>query len=251
MIKFELYRWKKWIKSIFEYPKLKIHDQSYDEYWDHRHLNAATPLNSFQAERLLLATKYIEDNTVVTDIGAGNGLMLSHLSKKKNLSQCIAVDISDRALQSAKENNLDIFKANISNIKELNHIPETDYILFFEVLEHIPNSEEILLWAVSKAKKGVLFSVPNTGFFTYRLRLLLGKFPLQWRLNPSEHVRFWTVKDMKWWLSSLGIDIFSLHLYEGPRLLRNLVPSLFAQGQFIYISCFGARIPEDNTQNKS
>jgi 2-polyprenyl-3-methyl-5-hydroxy-6-metoxy-1,4-benzoquinol methylase len=234
-IKFELYRWKKWIKSVFEYPKLKIHDQSYDEYWDHRHLNAATPLNSFQERRLRLVTRYVQENAVVTDIGAGNGLMLSHLSKKKNLSRCIAVDISDRALQSAKENGLDIFKANISSVKELEQIPETDYIFFFEVLEHIPNSEEILMWAISKARKGVLFSVPNTGFFTHRLRLVMGKFPLQWRLNPSEHLRFWTAKDMKWWLRQLGIAQYRLHMYEGPWGLRRVWPTLFSQGLFVFI----------------
>lgn len=234
-IKFELYLWKKSIKSIFVYPKLNIHDKNYEEYWDHRHLNAQTPLNSFQVRRLLLASSYIEEGSVITDIGAGNGLILSHLKQKKSLAKLIAVDISDRALKSAQENGLDVFKANISDVEELKNLPETDYILFFEVLEHIPNSEDVLLWALRKAKKGVFFSVPNTGFFTYRLRLLFGKFPLQWRLNPSEHVRFWTTRDMAWWLGQLQIKKYHLHHYEGPRVLRNIWPSLFAQGLFVYI----------------
>ena len=246
-IKFELYRWKEWAASLFIYPRLNIHDKNYDEYWDYRHLTAQTPLNSFQEKRLELTLSYIQEGSSVTDIGAGNGLILLHLSNQKKLSTATVVDVSSRALESAKGNGLQVYKANISNVRELDAISETDYILFFEVLEHIPNSEEILLWAISKAHKGVLFSVPNTGFFSHRLRLLFGKFPLQWRLNPSEHIRFWTLKDMKWWLRQLNIKEYNLHLYEGPIVLRSILPSLFSQGLFIYIPNLTTRIPKDNS----
>ena len=249
-IKIELYLWKKWARSIVMYPRLRIHNATYDEYWDYRHLTAETPLNSFQAQRLALALRFLEPKTVVTDIGAGNGLMLVHIGQKKELSRRIAVDISDRALASARANGIEVVKANISDTAELQKLPDTDYIFFFEVLEHIPNSEEVLLWATTKAKKGVFFSVPNTGFFTYRLRLLFGKFPLQWRLSPSEHLRFWTMTDMRWWLKSIGMRGYTLLSYEGPVGLRHIWPSLFAQGLFVYIPTLGAQMPREQADNE-
>ena len=40
----------------------------------------------------------------------------------------------------------------------------------------------------------------------HRLRYMLGRFPLQWIVNPNEHIRFWTLKDLIWWLDYLNIN---------------------------------------------
>ena len=234
-LKEKLYPYKQYLVSLFYYPKLKWQDVDYNAYWHHRKLTAQTPLNSFQKKRADMALKYLEPNSSVLDIGGGNGRVLLYINERKKLNRMIVADISQDALRMARDNKIEAIEADISRIEDLKSIPPADYIFMFEILEHIPNSEEILNWAAGNSFKGVFFSVPNTGFLFHRLRLLFGRFPLQWRLRPSEHLRFWTVRDMKWWLNEMEIKNYKLCAYEGIPFLNRLWPGLFGQGLFIYI----------------
>ena len=59
----------------------------------------------------------------------------------------------------------------------------------------------------------------------HRLRLMLGKFPLQWRTSPGEHVRFWTTSDMHWWLKNvIGLkkEDYKLYHYAGFPILEKI-----------------------------
>lgn len=230
---------RQWLRLIFRYPKLGIHDASYDAYWQARGLDSKTRLNSFQKKRADLVLKRIEKDSVVLDVGCGSGALLAYVNGVKPMKRLIGMDISEKALAFARENGVETVKGDISDLETLNKFPKADYVLMFEVIEHFPNSEELIKWAAGHAKKGVFFSVPNTGFFAHRLRLLLGRFPLQWRVNPSEHLRFWTVRDMKWWLRGLGFEDYILELYEGVPLANKIWPSLFGQGIWLFLPTRG------------
>lgn len=234
-LKNKLYLWKQWVWSVFVYPKIGERDEKYERYWEERGSASKRALNSFQRKRAEMVTKYIELDSVLMDIGCGNGGTLLFINEHKSLKKMIGIDVSPTVLAMARESGIETVAADISKPEELVKLPAADYILLFEVLEHLPNSEEVLRWASSHAWKGVFFSVPNTGFFTHRLRLLLGRFPLQWRVRPSEHLRFWTVLDIKWWLKQLGYRDYVLKLYEGPSILNRLWPSLFAQGIRVFL----------------
>ncbi|MFH1841373.1 MAG: class I SAM-dependent methyltransferase [Candidatus Nealsonbacteria bacterium] len=242
-IKLALYQIKQWLRSIYIYPKFNFQGQDYDKYWQSRNLDSITALNEFQKKRVEFTLSYIEKDSVFMDFGSGSGSVLAYINKEKPMKELIGVDISEYALNLAKEKGIKTFKKDLTNIENLRELPAADYISLFEVLEHVPSSEDLLRWAVERAQKGVFFSVPNTGFFTHRLRLLFGKFPLQWRRNPSEHLRFWTVRDMKWLMLQLGYNSYKLHLYKGVPLFRSLLPSLFAEGIFIYVPC-GKSLPK-------
>lgn len=230
-----MWRLKQFVKLIFAYPKLGAHDVSYNTYWHSRGLDSKIKLNSFQKKRADLTLGHLEKNSVILDVGCGNGALLCYINSIKPMKKLFGIDISEKALAFAEENNIEIVLGDISKIDTLNKLPAADYILMFEVIEHFLNSEDLIKWAVQHAKKGVFFSVPNTGFFVHRLRLFFGKFPFQWRVNPSEHLRFWTVKDMKWWLRELGLKNYTLKLYEGVSLLNKIWPSLFGQGIWVFI----------------
>lgn len=235
-IKIKLYPFKHMLRSIFVYPRMRPRSEhNYDEYWKHRNLDAETKMNSFQKWRADTSLEYIENNSVLLDVGSGDGSMLQYLALKKPAGELIAVDISGHALDLAKKRGIKTYKINITNSDELSGLPSADYIFMFEIIEHVPNSEDMLSWAIKNSKKGVFFSVPNTGFIAHRLRLVLGRFPLQWRIYPSEHVRFWTVRDMKFWLSEQGIKNYELKLYEGIPILNKIWPSLFGQGIWVFI----------------
>jgi len=86
----------------------------------------------------------------------------------------------------------------------------------------------------------LIFSVPNTGHYSHRIRLLLGKFPMQWRHHPGEHLRFWCFSDMRWWLMSclkFKEEKFNIIPYNAPiSLLNKIFPSIFSRGILVYVS---------------
>lgn len=225
---------KHYIRDLFRYPDYKFEDRSYNTYWHSRDIEGAE-LNSFQKARVDLLLKYIDSDDSILDVGCGDGKILRCLREKGFKGEMLGIDSSSVALHKALDRGIPILQKDISDPQSLSDIPRFDYVFLFEVLEHLSNSEELLRWAVQHARKGVVFSVPNSGFFVYRLRLFLGRFPLQWRVHPSEHLRFWTLRDMCWWLNQLGYHDTKIVCYEGIPVLNKIWQSLFSAGILVAI----------------
>lgn len=230
-----------WWKAIFTYPQqtLSLVQEDYDAYW--RTKRGTEPaLSDWQKERaeMIIAElkKREESSFVIADIGCGDGALLAHILKSFPKARAVGYDSSAVAHELARKVGIHETKfLDLRTDTGLIPVEPTDYILLLETLEHIPESDKVLMAAVQKAKKGVFISFPNSGFFTYRLRLLFGKFPAQWIRMPNEHIRFWTLGDTKWWLHALGFKRVSLSTYEGVPFLKNAFPGLFAAGLFIFI----------------
>ncbi len=230
-----------WLKAVFAYPQktLSLVTEDYDAYWRQKR-GEAPALSDWQRQRADLTVAALkerhEETFTVADIGCGDGVLLGHILKSFPKARAIGYDSSSVAHELAR-------KAGIHETKFLDLRADTalvavesaDYILLLETLEHIPESDKVLMAAMKKSKKGVFISFPNSGFFTYRLRLLFGKFPAQWIRMPNEHIRFWTLGDVKWWLKALGLKNPRVGWYEGVPVLRDIFPGLFAAGLFVFI----------------
>lgn len=229
----------KWVNDIVGYPqKIIARDGgSYEMYWDLRGRSGSVSISSWQKERAdILLARIRKDGLsapVVLDVGCGNGAVLSYL--KKNIPGLIGIgiDLSEQILSPVKEAGFETYVRNCALASE-REFPECDYAILFEVIEHVADAEDLVAAALGAARKGVCISVPNTGFFTYRLRLLFGKFPAQWARMPNEHLRFWTLSDMRWWLSALGWG-GSVSTYQGVPLFKKMWPALFAAGLVVWI----------------
>lgn len=234
-----LFRLKDIYKKIFSYPTNNIGalDMGYDAYWKDKRGESIGALSRWQKQRADIILREIGTRRPfsIMDIGGADGSILKYIKENTSTTRVIDVDVSEFALIKAKEFGIETVQSDINNLKGLQHLPEVDYVLALEVLEHIQDSEGFLNLMLGKAHEGVFFSFPNTGFYTYRLRLLFGKFPLQWRVHPGEHVRFWTTRDLKWWLSAQGIENYAIFYYEGVPILNRIIPSLFAAGFVVYI----------------
>jgi 2-polyprenyl-3-methyl-5-hydroxy-6-metoxy-1,4-benzoquinol methylase len=103
-----------------------------------------------------------------------------------------------------------------------------DYIIMSEIIEHLPDPEMLLNALRSHVRKGLIVSIPNTGYHQHRLRLLMGRFPLQWVVTPGEHLRYWTRIDFHWWARQLGFRVAREFPYEGTPGLKEAWPNLFA-----------------------
>lgn len=234
---------KKTYRQICAYPVLQISNTqgNYDAYWQDKRGVSIGALSPWQKQRAEILLKYLRQTAPasVIDIGCGDGSVLKYVQERVQLSRAIGVDVSTFALDKAKEFGVEVVLADINNLSSLEAVPPADYVLMFEILEHIQDSELFLESMLKKSHKGVFFSFPNTGFYTYRLRLLFGKFPLQWRIHPREHVRFWTYADLTWWLKALGYTHYEITTYQGVPFLRHVWPSMFAAGFFVYLKKSG------------
>ncbi|MCL0091666.1 methionine biosynthesis protein MetW [Dehalococcoidales bacterium] len=167
------------------------------------------------------------------DIGCGDGTLLEYLGKEKGIKG-LGVEISQKAIELAKAKGVKVIKADIT--KDDFQLNETfNYIILADVLEHMPNAEEIILKLKGHFTKYVIVNLPNSGFIIDRLRLLFGRFPKQWLLHPSEHLRFWTVNDFIFWCSQLGFQVekyfgMQIQFYEFfPQVFCKYYPKLFSR----------------------
>ena len=226
-------------KRIFSYPSFKYDKNLEHQYWQKRKNNNFIGVpNNFQLERARLVSENIEsDNCSLFDIGSGDG---SQLVAIRNIFPKLKIFASDNDIYAYEliiRNNFDCFLlGNDQEIFKLIKRYSPKYISIFEVLEHMKSPEDFLMQLLNQKKTTVFASVPNSGFLIYRIRFILGRFPLQWIASPNEHLRFWTFKDLKWWFKYLNlIDKVKIIPYKGIPILNKIKPNLFAEGLFIVI----------------
>ncbi|MEK7177169.1 MAG: class I SAM-dependent methyltransferase [Patescibacteria group bacterium] len=241
-IKNSLYTSKEWLKRMYVYPRDRIipgDHFNYDEYWkEKRGEKYIGSLGSWQKKRAEIASSIISKSNGVSinDIGSGAGEVLLYIKNHTLIKQATCYDSSTYALDIAKSLGLETKKFDLNNKGDYSKIQLADFTIMFEVLEHVPGSEELLKFAYDSSRKGVLFSFPNTGFFIHRFRLFFfGKFPMQWARHPAEHLRFWTKRDLLWWLKAQGYENYKVRYYVGVPVLKNIWPNMFAAGFFVEI----------------
>ena len=208
----------------------------YDKYWENKGSQDILKLNPFQEYRANYIIQNIEDNSSMLDIGTGEANILKKIITSKKIN-ATGSDISDHAKDRLNSIGIEHLNLDLSDIDSIRNINNFDYIIILEVLEHIPNSEEVLVELLKKTNKTLFYSFPNTGFFIDRLRLLFGRFPQQWRHHPSAHLRFWTYKDVKWMHKNLKISEYSkIHTYAGIPFLNKILKNLFAEAIIVKIN---------------
>ncbi|MDO8626789.1 MAG: class I SAM-dependent methyltransferase [Candidatus Magasanikbacteria bacterium] len=232
-----LVRLKNDVSQIFGYPICAYGQDfsvDYQKYWERRRDSGTAVLTAWQKQRAAEALKIITPGATVMDIGCGDGAILDFMRSASRIKG-IGVDIDSSILESAKKLGVQTVCADINDLSAVDAFPAADYIIAFEVLEHMPSPERFIAHILKKATQGLIFSVPNTGYYAHRLRLASGRFPLQWVAHPGEHLRFWTVRDMRFWVASLGLKIEKLVLYQGLPVLNKIFPKLFSQGMIVFI----------------
>ena len=137
-------------------------------------------------------------NVRVLDVGCGDGSLMSHLIKEKN--------IEARGLELKKENvtkciykGLPVIEGNAET--ELHQFPNQsfDFVILSQTLQAFYNPEKVLK-DLLKIGKSVIISIPNFGYWKVRTSLLFfGKMPVtktlpnSWYNTPNLHMC--TIKD--------------------------------------------------------
>jgi len=216
---------KAW-KYICERRRMAIEVLDYERYW-------SLLGEGRVAERFHIFADLIEDGTSVLDVGCGSGVFLQFLAQNKKNVKGFGIDVSAEAVRRAREKGVDSAVVDVADAEfQLNGV--YDYIVLSEILEHIPNPEEVMLKLRGNFRRALLISIPNIGYYPYRLRLLRGSFPLHWGLHPGEHLRYWTVSDFLFWADQLGFRVEKVIASNGFPYLARWWPNLLGN-QVVFV----------------
>ena len=222
------------VRRLFAYPTTaNVGVVDYDAYWDEKFAKQGGGMSVWRRRRALAFARQVKPGARVLDLGVGDGALLKYLIDTVGIDG-YGLDISEKAVAFCQSQGLDVGLADVNAPLDSYLTEPVDYVVLSEIIEHIPDPERLLNELRPLVREAVLVSVPNTGFYTHRLRLLMGRFPLQWVVTPGEHLRFWTYADFKWWARQLHFEVVAAVPYEGTPGLKDVAPGLFAAG-FVYV----------------
>lgn len=218
---------------IFASPRPTLGSLDYDTYWDQR------PADVFQP-RFEIIAQLLPTGAEVADIGCGDGSLLRYLERRRNVAG-FGVDISTTAVEVAQRLGTNASVADVTD-PGFSLPRRVDYVVLSEVLEHIADPEAVLIGLRASTGRFAIVTLPNTGYIEHRLRLLFGRFPVQWLFHPGEHLRFWTIADFRMTAGATGYDVTRIQPALGWFPLARLWPSLFAS-QLVYVLSPGPERP--------
>lgn len=191
--------------------------------WDEYHEQIDTHLEVRAGE----IAKWIEPGSTVLDAGCGDGLN-ARLIAELTGAQVEGCDIVDRARDLLPVRVVDFDRDGLLLDKTY------DYIVFSEVIEHLRYPHRVLVEASRNARRGVIVSIPNTGYLFFRMQLLMGIFPRQ----SFTHLHYWTYKDFLAFCRQIGLVVSSTKFNTTGSMrttLKRLVPNLFAYQLYFFI----------------
>lgn len=215
-------------RRLYSYPSTaRVGVVDYDDYWDKKAQSGMGLLTRWRLRRAQVFASVLSPGDRVLDLGVGDGALLKYIIDERQVVG-YGLDVSHKAVEFCRAQGLNVDLADVNRpISETVSEP-FDYVILSEIIEHLPDPESLLDSLRPIVRKGILISIPNTGFYHHRLRLLMGRFPLQWVVTPGEHLRYWTRTDFHWWAKQLDFRIAREFPYEGTPGLKDAWPSLFA-----------------------
>ena len=145
-----------------------------------------------------ISFKTIKDNSLILDVGSGQGDLIRHLVDEKN---CKVIGI-DKNVKTISSKNIEFVSCDLN--KELPNLDylKFDYILFLDVIEHLENPEDFLKRLYEKISENekieIIISTPNISFFIIRFMLLFGFFNYGKRgILDKTHTRLFTFQSFK------------------------------------------------------
>lgn len=199
-------------------PSIRITDLDYDQYWRARGMHGVV-------DRFPIIASHLRRGESLLDIGCGEGTGLEFLQQTAGVIGR-GIDISPVAIEMARSRGLNVEVADVTSL-DFQIDGQYDTVLISEVLEHLAEPERVIRLVSNHVGERLILTFPSIGYLPHRLRMLFGRFPVQWGWHPGEHLRFWTLSDYRWWLDQLGYEIEAVRPSNGVRGLARVWPSLF------------------------
>jgi 2-polyprenyl-3-methyl-5-hydroxy-6-metoxy-1,4-benzoquinol methylase len=186
--------------AIFTHTQ--IDDSALNDIYNHYYDGAGFEMPTVVAqslERVVLSFERFRVTGRILDIGYGEGGLLQ-IAEKFNW-QCFGTEISPGALAYGKESGWIVADQAEDDPR---FMPQGfDVVTMIELLEHVPNPQQVLQSAARWLRPGGLLylTTPNAESLNQRL---LG---LKWSvIAPPEHIALWTPKGMRHALAKAGFQ---------------------------------------------
>lgn len=161
-----------------------------------------------------------EGDYQILDIGCSEGALLHQLKADKKASYTVGIDISQEALEKAKEHtdktlHIDIEKENLPTDLHKSF----DYIIFADSIEHMLKPWNVINKCKAYLKEGgkMLFCIPNVRNIVVITDLIKGNWSYTSAgLLDVNHYRFFTYKSSLYLFEKTGLKV-TAH----KRLLKN------------------------------
>jgi 2-polyprenyl-3-methyl-5-hydroxy-6-metoxy-1,4-benzoquinol methylase len=179
-----------------------------------------------------LIPQLISPKSTILDVGCNTGILAQSLKSKKVTID--GIDINEEALKIARPYYRKLYKRDLYNpTLDLPHM-KYDYIVFSDLLEHLPRPDLLLKDTKQYLKPDgvVIASIPNIARLEIRLKLMLGKFDYKPGIMSPDHLRFFTRRSALEMFQDSGYQIINV-VPTGLGHILKLFPTLTAF-QFIY-----------------
>lgn len=147
-------------------------------------------------------------NALVLDVGCNNGLIGREIIKLSQAS-IDGIDINGKALKKAGESYRKVFRRDLYEPKLEIESENYDYIIFSDILEHLPRPDLVLRDAKNYLKDDgeIIISLPNVARFEIRMGLFFGNFDYKPGILSEDHLRFFTKKSAEKMIRECGYEI--------------------------------------------
>lgn len=179
----------------------------------------STPATDVHNEQALDA---VPDGTrKVLEVGTGTGALARQIAKKIPGVDYVGVEIFEKYALTAKNFCSRVYVENFEEPSEqlLNELPETDVVIFADVLEHFVDPWSCLerIRRFMRPGSRIVASIPNLQHWSIQYRLLKGDFRYaDTGLLDRTHLRFFTRQTM--------LEMFGNTGYR----VTGIVPRIFA-----------------------
>lgn len=183
---------------------------------------------------LELICEWIKPDTRILDLGCGDGALLSHLHKTRNVTG-YGLEIDHTNIVKCIVKGVQVIQTNLDEgITEFFDENSFDYVVMTQTLQAIQHPEKLLTQMMRIGKEGIV-TFPNMAFWKNRIQLALGghmpitrTLPDNWHNTPNIHLC--SLQDFEALCESNSIKIIQraavdhAHRYSlGSKLFPNLL----------------------------
>ena len=153
---------------------------------------------------------WIGEGARVLDLGCEDGALLSHLRAHRRVDG-IGVDIDNNGMIDCLANDIPVIHSDIREDLSLFAPQSFDYVILSQTLQSLDRPPREIIREMLRVGRVAIVSVPNFGYWLYRLQLLAGRMPMGGALPYSWHntpnLRYCTIADFERWCLEEGFSI--------------------------------------------
>ena len=177
-----------------------------------------------------IITNLVKENSMVLDLGSGDGTLLKLLKAKKNV-KAKGIEINQNSVILSIQNGVSTIQGNIDEgLKQFNN-QEYDYAILNSTLQSTEKPDFVIKEMLRVGKK-VVISFPNFGYWKLRFYLLFkGKMPktkrlpFEWYDTPNIHLL--TINDFFEFAKKNNIKIIKSIYSTNGKIKNNLFIKIF------------------------